>query len=108
MGEQSAEHVDDDERTALLKRVVMLLEHIAARLGGSEAPRDEQLMTKAEVARRLGVSTRWVERHLAPSSQPARRGRAWYSADDVETQLAAWRREGKRSAALRPGAAPKR
>ncbi len=89
------------ETLEMLRRTVALLEAITARLDGTD---QERLLSKAEVARRLRVSTRWVERHLTPTAQPARRGRAWYAAEDVERQLASWRRdaEARATAAPRP------
>ena len=48
----------------------------------------ERLVTKAQAAKRLGVSTRWIERHLKPVAQASARGRAWYSDADIERQLA--------------------
>lgn len=46
------------------------------------------MLSRQDVARWLRVSTRWVERHLTPSAQATRRGRAWYTREDVEAQLA--------------------
>lgn len=83
----------------LLRRTVALLEGITGRLDDA---RGERLLTKAGVARRLGVSTRWVERHLTPTAQPARRGRAWYAEEDVERQLASWRRDAEARASAAP------
>ncbi len=47
-----------------------------------------RLLSRREVATWLSVSTRWVERHLRPSAQATPRGRAWYTREDVEAQLA--------------------
>lgn len=96
-----------DRVTAILRETVALLETIVRRL---DAPTREKLLTKQEVARQLGVSTRWVERHIVPIAQPTRRGRAWYSAEDVEHQLASWRhdaeaRTGRSPAPRKPRAA---
>lgn len=48
----------------------------------------ERLLTKAQAAKRLGVSVRWIERHVKPVAQASARGRAWYSEADIERQLA--------------------
>lgn len=48
----------------------------------------DRLLSRRDVASWLSVSTRWVERHLRPSVQATPRGRAWYTRDDVEAQLA--------------------
>ncbi len=63
----------------------------------STEPRDDDLLDRRQVAARLCVSIRWVERHLIPTSQPRRGGRAWYSPADVEKQMRA----------LRPDSAPR-
>ncbi len=52
------------------------------------------LLDRREVAAWLGVSTRWVERHLRPTSQPRAGGRAWYTRADVEDQMRALRPHG--------------
>lgn len=73
------------EAIRLLTRAVHLLERIAQ--VSTQSATSSQMLTKSELAKRLGVSTRWVERHVSPSSQPVRRGRAWYSLELVMRQL---------------------
>lgn len=48
------------------------------------------MMSRQQVAKWLGVSVRWVERHVTPLAQKSRRGRAWYSASDVQRQIVAF------------------
>lgn len=47
----------------------------------------EMLMSRREVAEWLKVSTRWIERHLAPSLRARVGGRSWYRREDIESQL---------------------
>jgi hypothetical protein len=65
---------------------------------GQPAADGDELLDRRAVAAWLGVSTRWVARHLSPTAQPQRGGRAWYRRSDVERQLEA----------LRPSAVPPR
>lgn len=54
-------------------------------------------LTKADVARSLGVSTRWVERHLVPSTH-VRGGKSWYLREDLDRQLRTLRPPGPKAA----------
>ncbi len=45
------------------------------------------LLDRRAVAEWLGVSTRWVERHLVPSLRARVGGKSWYRPDDIEKQL---------------------
>lgn len=60
-------------------------------LTAATAPRDEEdeekLLGKRDVADRLGVSCRWIERHLRPTLQARRGGRSWYRWSDVVEQV---------------------
>lgn len=71
-----------DEMLVLLRRIADGIE----RLVPLHEP-DNVRLTKKEVAATLGVSTRWVERHLVPTDQVVG-GKSWYLRDDVEAQLA--------------------
>lgn len=75
----------------VLARIADALELIASSLSrenqGRVDSRHETLLSRAEIARVLGVSVRWVDRHLTPSHRATPGGRAWYRRADVEAQL---------------------
>jgi hypothetical protein len=74
-----------------LREVLESLVRIESLLARRHRAEGEELLDRASVAVWLGVSARWVARHLTPTSQARRGGRAWYRRDDVERQLAALR-----------------
>lgn len=76
-----------DGGTVVVPRVAPTGEATGRPETGAEGA-DNRLLSRREVASWLSVSTRWVERHLRPSAQARPRGRAWYTRDDVEAQLA--------------------
>lgn len=78
--------VDALDRT---RRAIESVRDAIARLTVPDASdvRDPLLDIDA-LAARLGVSTRWVQRHLRPSLRASARGKGWYRLSDVETQLA--------------------
>lgn len=76
-------HQTEAFQAALLAALARIEGLLASR---SNAESDEYL-SRNQVAELLHVSTRWVERHLRPSSQPTRGGKAWYSRADVEAQM---------------------
>jgi hypothetical protein len=78
-----------DADRSLATAILDLLERIERLLAGGMP--ETGLLDRAAVARWLGVSTRWVARHLTPTSQPRRGGRAFYRREDVERQLEALR-----------------
>jgi hypothetical protein len=63
-------------------------ELVVRRTPSTSAPADTRFLSRSDIARHLRVSTRWVERHLRPTAQASKRGRAWYTLEDVEAQLA--------------------
>jgi hypothetical protein len=74
-----------------LREVLESLVRIESLLARQHRAEGEELLDRASVAVWLGVSSRWIARHLTPTSQPRRGGRAWYRRDDVERQLEALR-----------------
>lgn len=79
-----------------LHRLVELVEVLISLARARTDPRTARdvragYLTRKEIADRLGVSTRWIERHVVPTAQPRSRGRAFYAIDDVERQLASMR-----------------
>lgn len=76
-----------------LHRVAIALEGILDAIASNKrivaATSTDGLMSQDELAEQLGVSSRFVQRHIAPSLRTGPRGKKFYRLRDVEEQLAA-------------------
>ena len=75
--------------TPSLSRLIAAIENIAALLGAlhSRVEESSTWLTKEQLATRLNVSTRWIERYITPSLRAKKGGRSWYDEEHVKTQL---------------------
>lgn len=77
---------------AVLVRIALALERLGAALQvpvpHAETGPAHDLFSLDRIAEHLGVSKRWVQRHLRPTMRSGPRGKAWYRLADVEAQVA--------------------
>jgi hypothetical protein len=77
------------EQPSHADRIAVAMESIAASLSALVAHTEDNTtrLTKEQLAKTLGVSSRWIERNIRPSLRAARGGRSWYAEEHVREQL---------------------
>ena len=87
----SSDHVTHADTLAVLVRIALALERLGSALRAPDRPVDlgpaHDLFSLDRIATHLGVSKRWVQRHLRPTIRSGPRGKAWYRLEDVEAQV---------------------
>lgn len=78
---------------AVLMRIARALERLASHGRQPDlpplSPPASELLGLEALALHLGVSKRWVQRHVRPTFRSSPRGRSWYRISDVEEQIRA-------------------
>ncbi len=75
------------EQPTLTTRLIAAVESIAASLSTLCSQDGNSRLTKQQLAKKLNVSTRWIERHISPSLRAKKGGAAWYAEEHVREQL---------------------